>query len=215
MDESEEKERKSKNIQQFIDNALNGDMTSENTTTIDMTVTSNVKGTANLVSGPYYKGDKPTDYYYTVNTYNMDYQKTEPDGKTTTDTYEVLRYGVKMNKHNGTPYYQGFGAPNEPTEDVTYTLYHYKVSDHYTGGYFPITNKYLLHAGMRDPTGIPDQTSGRLNYGCIAVCGGRWKNLVESMGFTYKQTQDTPQTTIINITIQPLTIVGTPTAIKK
>ena len=162
--------------------------------------------------------DGYNDYYYSTPTFLMTLVGFDQEGNSISGSYEVLRMGVKRGgSPDNAPYFQGFGAPNYPMEDITYTLGQFFESDTYTSGASRITGHYLLHAGPSSPTSLPpDNGGGRRNYGCIAVCGSRssessWQGLKSKLMQLNGaiRFQDIP-VTVISITIQPYQITGTP-----
>ncbi len=134
------------------------------------------------------------------------------NGDVITSNYDVIRYGVKRDKSDSKPYYQGFGKahgyPDKPEEDVDYILGPLTVNNHYKRGYFPIAGPYYLHSGNENIRSLPSansegkyDTGGRRNYGCMAVIA-KWEDL-------RSQLEMVPVGSLI-LTVQPFETPSTP-----
>jgi len=196
---------------------------------ITLTVTDEIVGTGYV----YADDQQGTDQYFEVNIYKMTATYIGKDGTTVSQDFEVLKYGVKYNKNKKSYYYQGFGNFNNlneylkitnPTYDSKYTFGGFNL---YRGGLYDL---HPQHTAIRD---IPDAIGGRVNKGCIGVCGSGvdgWGGLTDILftaaGMTNqvgeKQRRKKPylakMLAKINLTvvIQPFSIPnGVPTPIKK
>jgi RHS repeat-associated protein len=140
---------------------------SSNKSSVSLTVTDEVVGTGYV----YADGQVGTGYYFDVNIYKMAATYTGKDGSTINQDFEVLKYGVKYNKSKKSYYYQSFGRFSELTEDIKITNLTY--DSKYTYGGFNLFQGglYDLHPQHSAIRNIPNNTGGRVNKGCIGVCG--------------------------------------------
>lgn len=200
-------------------------------TDVSLVVTDEVVGTGYL----YARDQSDQNIYFAVNIYRMTatYTKVDKEGNTSvvTENFEVLKYGVEMNKKTKEYEYAFFN--NGRGQDISQTFSITTVDNGYEPyGGFNITGNYDLHPQARSIREIPDKRDSRLNYGCIGVCGagdtgwgGLTKFLFGAAGLDYgnlpqiKRTPHLPELfdhINLSITVDPYTPPsGTPTPIYK
>jgi RHS repeat-associated protein len=140
----------------------------ENKTKVNINVTDEVVGEGYV----YADGQLNTDEYFAVNIYKMTVSFVDAEGESISQDFEVLKYGVKYNAGTDEYYYQGFGGGattsettiENPTFDAGYTYGGFNL---YAGGLYDL---HPQHTTIRD---IPSGTGGRVNKGCIGVCGSK------------------------------------------
>jgi RHS repeat-associated protein len=197
-------------------------------TSVSLDVTDETVGTAKIYASGI-DDNSNEKQYFEVSIYKMTAIYTDADGQEYTQNFEVLKYGVK--EVNGGFEYRSFGGTISPTEDQSYEIS--SVDNHYKYGGFNIVGKYDLHPQHTDIRSLPTTPGGRVNFGCIGVCGkgeAGWKGLNnflfraagldiyvnQSLDNQKKAYSEILNNTSISITIRAFTLPSTiPTPIKK
>lgn len=86
----------------------------------------------------------------------------------------MVKYGVIYDSGSDTYYYQGFGGVSSRGDNTTMeetTITNPKFDNKYSYGGVTLTGPYDLHPQHSNIGSIPDGIGGRVNKGCIGVCG--------------------------------------------